>query len=68
MVIFVTIFRYMLRDEKKDVDDWKSQLMCGVEGQSNELVTKQQFTVAHVMEEISNQKNINLWTRFERKE
>jgi len=47
MVIFVTIFRYMLRDEKKDDDDWKSQLMCGVEGQSNGLVTKQQFTVAH---------------------
>lgn len=31
MVIFETIFRYMLRDEKKEDDDWKNQQMCGVE-------------------------------------
>lgn len=30
VVIFVTIFRYMLRDEKKEDDDWKSEPICGV--------------------------------------
>lgn len=25
VVIFVTLFRYMLRDEKKEDDDWKSE-------------------------------------------
>ena len=27
---FVTMFRYMLRDEKKEDDDWKSKPICGV--------------------------------------
>ena len=29
VIIFVTIFRYMLRDEKKEDDDWKNQPVCG---------------------------------------
>lgn len=52
----------MLRDEKKEDDDWKNQQCVELKGQSTGLARKQQFTV-----EINNLKNISVIKIWEKR-